>query len=45
MVPDDENILKTKQEDRKKTKAELQAARENEDALYAMGFRPLGYEW
>ena len=28
-----------------KTEAERQAARENEDALYDLGFRPIGAEW
>jgi hypothetical protein len=30
---------------RERTDAERQAARENEDALYDLGFRPFGYEW
>lgn len=37
--------LRHNKEPQEKTEAERQAARENEDALYALGFRPHGVEW
>ena len=47
MIDYDGNILQQQLEQpkRKNTEAEKKAARENEDALYAMGFRPHGCEW
>lgn len=46
MIDESEYKLPRREEKkREKTEAERQAARENEDALYALGFRPLGYEW
>lgn len=41
----EEYRLRYNKEPKEKTESERKAARENEDALYALGFRPIGVEW
>ena len=41
----EEYRLRHHKEPKCKTESEKQAARENEDALYDLGFRPHGVEW
>lgn len=41
----EEYRLRQNEKAKHKTEAERQAARENEDALYELGFRPFGCEW
>ena len=45
MIEESDYKVPHEEKKREKTEAEKQAASENEDALYAMGFRPIGYEW
>jgi len=45
MVTDDESVIRNEQPKREPTAEEIEAKRKLEDELYAMGFRPFGYEW
>ena len=45
MIEEEHYKFPHEEQKRERTEAERQAARENEDALYDIGFRPFGYEW
>jgi hypothetical protein len=45
LVTDDETIVRNEQLKREPPAEEIEAKRKLEDELYAMGFRPFGYEW
>ena len=45
MVTDDETVIRNELPKREPTAEEIEAKRKLEDELYAMGFRPFGYEW
>ena len=45
MIDEEHYVFPHEEPKRERTEEERQAARENEDALYAQGFRPFGYEW
>lgn len=41
----DESIIRTDETIHEPTPEEIEAMRKTEGELYAMGFRPFGYEW
>ena len=46
MVTDDESVIRKDEQPKcEPTAEEIEAKRKLEDELYAMGFRPFGYEW
>jgi len=45
MIDEEHYVFPQKEPKRERTEEELEASRKLEDELYALDFRPFGYEW